>query len=64
MYVYIDIYTLQLCIIDLTQRGCHTLRSTVRNLFSPGLRNPDLSNAQKEAVYAVKHRLWKICLGE
>ena len=26
MTVYIDIYTLQLCIIDLTQQGCHTLR--------------------------------------
>ena len=25
-YVYIDIYTLQLCIIDLTQQGWHTLR--------------------------------------
>ena len=27
LYVYIVIYTLQLRIIDLTQRGCHTLRS-------------------------------------
>ena len=26
VYIYIDIYTLQLCIVDLTQRGCHTLR--------------------------------------
>ena len=26
LYVYIDIYKLKLCIIDLTQRGCHTLR--------------------------------------
>ena len=29
LYVYIDIYTLQLCIIDLTQRGWHTLRFTL-----------------------------------
>ena len=27
LYVCIEIYTLQLYIIDLTQRGCHTLRS-------------------------------------
>jgi len=26
MYIYIDIYTLHLCIIDLIQRGWHTLR--------------------------------------
>ena len=32
LYVYIDIYTLQLCIIDLTQRGCHTLRLEVEGL--------------------------------
>ena len=30
MTVCIDIYTLQLYIIDLTQRGCHTLRLWVR----------------------------------
>jgi len=26
VYVYIDIYTLQLCVTDLTQRGWHTLK--------------------------------------
>ena len=29
LYVYIDVYTLQVCIIDLTHRGCHTLRIAV-----------------------------------
>jgi hypothetical protein len=33
MYVYIDIYTLKLCIIDLTQRECHTLRFSRKNLL-------------------------------
>jgi hypothetical protein len=32
LYVYVDIYTLQLCIIDLTQQGCHTLRLEVEGL--------------------------------
>jgi len=32
LYVYIDIYTLLLCIIDLTQRGWHTLRLLDSNL--------------------------------
>ena len=31
MYVCIEIYTLQLYIIDLTQRGCHTLRTLFLN---------------------------------
>jgi len=33
LYVYIDIYTLQLCIIDLTQRGWHTLRFNMRIMY-------------------------------
>ena len=43
MTVYVDIYTLQLYIIDLTQRGCHTLRSgseffdTFTNIFLLGI---------------------------
>ena len=31
LYAYIDIYTLQLCIIDLTQRGWHTLRYCIKS---------------------------------
>jgi len=33
-YVCIEIYTLQLYIIDLTQRGCHTLRLIINTYAS------------------------------
>ena len=32
LYVCIEIYTLQLYIIDLTQQGCHTLRHLKNNV--------------------------------
>ena len=34
LYAYIDICTLQVCIIDLTQRGWHTLRTGCESTFT------------------------------